>query len=276
MTTTNLLTVPGTRLHYRVTGSGPLLLIAQSGEGDADRGRDLTERLAADFTVVTYDRRGLHRSVPDDPARPVDMATHAEDVHHLLAALTDRPALMLGCSFGAAIGLQLALRRPGRLAALIAHEPAAPELLPAGERADTERRLREVQRTYREEGWQPAVRAVTALLGITPDHQETEPEVRPEPFTEARRAAFEGFLTRDVDTVLSGTLTRADLAALAAGPTRIVPAAGRTTPREVFDYRCAEVTAAGLGTGLAEFPGGHNGNLTHPAAFADQVRAHLA
>ena len=29
------------------------------------------------------------------------------------------------------------------------------------------------------------------------------------------------------------------------------------------------------GTALAEFPGGHNGNLTHPSAFAARLRAAL-
>ncbi|MEV6207219.1 alpha/beta hydrolase [Kitasatospora sp. NPDC051914] len=275
MTPTALLPVPGALLHHQVRGSGPLLLVAQSGEGDADRSRDLVDRLAADFTVVTYDRRGLSRSLPDDPSEPVAMATHADDAHRLLTELTDRPALMLGCSFGAAIGLHLAARRPGLLHTLIAHEPAVPELLPAGERADTERELRAVTRTYREEGWLAAVRRVTAVLGIDPHHQDTEPDVTAEPITEARAANFAGFLTRDIDTILGGGLEPADLDALRNGPTRIVPAVGRTTPHQVFDRRCAEILAGHLGTDPVEFPGGHNGNLTHPRAFATRLTSLL-
>ncbi len=33
--------------------------------------------------------------------------------------------------------------------------------------------------------------------------------------------------------------------------------------------------AAGLGTGLIHFPGGHNSDLTHPNGFADSLRAML-
>ncbi|MFC7649111.1 alpha/beta fold hydrolase [Streptosporangium lutulentum] len=68
-TKTGLLDVPGALLHYEVRGTGPLLLISQSGEGDAGRSVDLVDHLVEDHTVVTYDRRGLSRSTLDDPAR---------------------------------------------------------------------------------------------------------------------------------------------------------------------------------------------------------------
>ncbi|WP_234443478.1 hypothetical protein [Streptomyces sp. NRRL B-24484] len=50
---------------------------------------------------------------------------------------------------------------------------------------------------------------------------------------------------------------------------------GRTTPHQVFDRRCAALLADRLGTAPAEFPGGHNGNLTHPRAFAARLTALL-
>jgi myo-inositol-hexaphosphate 3-phosphohydrolase len=52
-TRTGTLDVPGATLYYEVTGTGPLLLISQSGDADTRRGGDLTERLAEDHTVVT-------------------------------------------------------------------------------------------------------------------------------------------------------------------------------------------------------------------------------
>lgn len=54
--------------------------------------------------------------------------------------------------------------------------------------------------------------------------------------------------------------------------TRIIPATGRTTPRTVFDYRCAQELATLLGTEITELLGGHNGNTTHPRAYAVQLR----
>jgi pimeloyl-ACP methyl ester carboxylesterase len=90
-TTADLLRVPGAALYYDVRGTGPMLLISQSGEGDAGRSKDLVDQLVADYTVVTYDRRGLSRSTLDDPARGVTLVEHADDVHRLLAELTDEP-----------------------------------------------------------------------------------------------------------------------------------------------------------------------------------------
>lgn len=139
---TGTLPVPGAVLHYRLEGSGPLLLISQSGEGDADRTVDLVPHLADDFTVLTYDRRGLSRSRLEEAGRTTSLAEHANDVHRLLAAVTDEPALMLGCSLGAVIGLHLAVRHPEQLSTLIAHEPVAPRLLPEGSGPITRRSWR--------------------------------------------------------------------------------------------------------------------------------------
>ncbi|MFG2296768.1 alpha/beta fold hydrolase [Streptomyces sp. NPDC048603] len=271
------LPVPGAELHYEVRGSGPLLLIAQSGEGNAGRSVDLVDRLAEDYTVVTYDRRGLSRSAL--PAgRGVTMEEHADDVHRLLAELTEEPAIVLGLSLGASIGLHLAVRHPRQVSVLVAHEPVTPRLLPAAERDRHEQELRDIQERYRRDGLLPALAEVARVLGIDPVAQDREPGLTPQPGLAERAADFDFFLTRDLTAIVEDTFDPADLRALAgpaerggAGP-RIVPVTGRTTPRTVFDHRCAEELAASLGTETAEFPGGHNGNLTHPAAWAARLR----
>ncbi|YCK33340.1 alpha/beta fold hydrolase [Actinomadura sp. ATCC 39365] len=149
----NALPVPGATLHFQVEGSGPVLLLSQSGEGDADRTADLVPLLADAFTVVTYDRRGLSRSTLDPAAPPVTMADHADDVARLLAEVADGPALMAGFSMGAAIGLRVAARHPGVLGTLIAHEPVLPNLLPAAGRAEHVAELAAIQRAHAEGGW---------------------------------------------------------------------------------------------------------------------------
>ncbi|MEV0970044.1 alpha/beta fold hydrolase [Microtetraspora glauca] len=268
-TTTGRLPVPGATLHYEVRGTGPTLLISQSGEGDAGRSTDLVDRISDDYTVVTYDRRGLSRSTLDDPSRGVTLAEHAEDVHHLLAALTDEPALMLGCSLGAVIGLHLAVRHPGQIATLVAHEPVAPRLLPHAERVRHEEELAEIQRIHRRDGLEPAIKAITAVLGIDPANPDAEPGLTPQPMNAQRVANFGFFIEHDFTAVIGDTLSVTELPATS---TRIVSAAGRTTPRAVFDYRCAQELAVVLGTEITEFPGGHNGNTTHPRAYAAQLR----
>lgn len=263
------LRVPGATLHYQVRGTGPMLLISQSGEGDADRTADLVEHLAADFTLVTYDRRGLSRSVLDDPARGATMAEHADDVHRLLARLTDQPVQMLGCSLGAVIGLHVAVRHPNQIGTLVAHEPVAPGLLPDDRRVRHQHELAEVQELYAREGLAPAFKVIADILGIDPANPDAEPGLTPQPMTPARVANFDYFIRHDFSAVITDDLP---VTGLPHTRTRILPATGTTTPRHVFDYQCAEALAALLGTEIVRFPGGHNGNTAHPRGYAALLR----
>ncbi|MCX5213804.1 alpha/beta hydrolase [Kitasatospora sp. NBC_00240] len=266
----NTLSVPGAMLHYELRGTGPLLLVAQSGEGDADRTEALVGHLADRYTVATYDRRGLSRSTRLEAKGPVTPQTHAEDLHHLLAALTDRPALLLGCSLGALYGLHLVAAHPDQVRTLVAHDPATPGLLPATDRAGIRRTLDGIVRTHRSAGWAPAMRRIAEAVAIDPAAMETEPGFTM-PATTARRIAnIEFFLSNDLPELRDSTLCAADLAAPATRRVRIVPAAGRTSG-QAWNYRCAEELAALLGTDIVEFPGGHNGNTTHPRAFAARL-----
>jgi len=267
MPVTGHLPVPGAALYYEVRGTGPLLLISQSGEGGAGRSSDLVDRLVGTRTIITYDRRGLSRSTLENPGRGVTMAEHADDVHRLLAELADGPAAMLGCSLGAVIGLHLALRHPGQVHTLIAHEPVAPRLLPSADRARHEHELAGIQRLYRREGLRPALKVIAEVLGIDPV-RPAEQGLLPQPMTPGRVVDFGFFIEHDFAAVLDDTLPVLELTGTT---TRIVPAVGRTTPRTVFDYRCAERLAALLGEELVEFPGGHNGNTTHPRAYAARL-----
>ncbi|MFC9394135.1 alpha/beta fold hydrolase [Streptomyces sp. NPDC057027] len=277
-TTEGTLDVPGAVLHYQVRGTGPTLLISQSGEGDADRSTDLVRRLADSYRVITYDRRGLSRSRLDAPERGATLVEHADDVHRLLTALTDTPALMLGCSLGAVIGLHTAVRHPGLIRMLVAHEPVAPRLLPARERTHHERELTALQELYRRDGLSAALPEIARTLGIDPARTDAEPGLTPQPMNALRVANFDHFIRHDFTAIVHDTLDPAalDPAALAHSGTRIVPAAGRTTPRTVFDHLCATSLAELVGEELVEFPGGHNGNTSHPEAYAARLRQVLA
>ncbi|MEU8308037.1 alpha/beta hydrolase [Actinomadura sp. NPDC048955] len=271
-TATGTLRTDGATLYYEVRGAGPMLLISQSGEGDAGRSADLVDRLVSDYTVVTYDRRGLSRSVLDVPARGVSLAAHADDVHRLLAELSDEPVLMLGCSLGASIGFHLAVDHPEQISVLVAHEPVTPRLLPAAQRAHHERELAHIQRVHRRDGLAATFTTIAEVLGIDPAAPDAEPGLTRHPMTPQRGRNFDFFVEHDFTAVIDDTL---DVSALTETPTRIVPAIGRTTPRTVFDNKCAFALADLLGADLHEFPGGHNGNTTHPRAYAAALRTVL-
>lgn len=263
------LAVDGADLHFQVRGTGPVLLVSQSGEGDADRSSDLVAQLADTYTVVTYDRRGLSRSRLHDPARGATLAEHAEDVARVLAEVTDRPALMLGCSLGASIGLHLAADRPGLIDTLVAHEPVTPRLLPSAEQARHEHELAQLQELYRRAGLPGVLPEIARVLGIDPHARDTEPDLTPQPMTDRRRADFARFIEHDFTAIIRDTL---DPARLRGSATRIVPAVGTTTPPTVFDRRCAFALGELTGGEVEYFPGGHNGNTSHPRAYAARLR----
>jgi pimeloyl-ACP methyl ester carboxylesterase len=222
--------------------------------------------------VITYDRRGLSRSILDDPANGVKLTEHANDVHLLLEELTDQPVLMLGCSLGASIGFHLAVDHPEQVSTLVAHEPVTPRLLPADQRAHHEQELEHLQQAHRRDGLASTLKLVAEVLGIDPANPDAEPGLTPRPMTTERIRNFDFFIEHDFTAIIRDTL---DVAALEHTPTRIVPVAGQTTPRTVFDNLCATALADLRGADLLEFPGGHNGNLSHPRAYAAALGAAL-
>ena len=260
-------------VYYEVRGTGPMLLISQSGEGDAGRSKDLVDQLAADYTVVTYDRRGLSRSTLDKPSQGVTLADHADDVHRLLTMLSNEPVLMLGCSLGASIGFHLAVDHPDQISTLIAHEPVTPRLLPAHLRAHHERELAHIQQVHRSGGLTATLKAVAEALGIDPADSDVESGLTPQPMSPQRIRNFDFFVEYDFTAIIGDRL---DITALTRTQTRIVPVVGRTTPRTVFDNKCAVALSELLATDLHAFPGGHNGNTSHPRAYAAALRTLIA
>ena len=264
-----VLPVAGAMLYYDHRGEGPVVLMLQGGDGDANGTDALAESLIDGYTVLSYDRRGLSRSPIDDPAAPVDLSVHAEDASRLLGAVTDEPALVFGSSLGALLGLELIARHPEQVRLLIAHEPPATELLAAPERDRAARAQEQIEELYRREGIAAAMRQFVAIAGINFDDREPDLEIpRPKP---ERVANLAFFLTYDAPAVRG---YRLDLPALGAVADRIVPAAGQSS--EGFPARCARALATTLGRPLVEFPGGHSGFILRPRAFAARLRELLA
>jgi pimeloyl-ACP methyl ester carboxylesterase len=108
-----------TELHYEETGSGiPILLIHPSGATASTWGPAIDD-LAQIGRVIAYDRRGYRRS----GGEPVDsIPKHTADAAALLDALQSPPAVVVGTSIGATIAIDLALRRPELVHAVVAHE----------------------------------------------------------------------------------------------------------------------------------------------------------
>jgi pimeloyl-ACP methyl ester carboxylesterase len=79
--------------------------------------------------VLTTDRRGIGRSVLDDPGQESTPELRADDLSRLNAHLDAGPAAVLGSSGGAITALALAQSHPGQVHTVVAHEPPRVELL---------------------------------------------------------------------------------------------------------------------------------------------------
>jgi pimeloyl-ACP methyl ester carboxylesterase len=253
--------VPGARVFYRVRGAGPWLMLLGGGASDADGLERIASRLSADYTVITHDRRGLSRSLLDDPGQPdITIAAHSEDVHHVLTALGAAPAMIFGSSIGAVIGLDLLIRHPDDVRVLVAHEPPVGGLLTSDEEPPAS-----FTDIYAETGdADAAMRQFAASLA--PAGLRSAAQDRP--ITRATTRNNEFFITNDAPAVHRYEL---DLRALKAVSSRLVIGGGRDG-REFFPYICASRLAGRLGTGLAEFPGHHGGYAIYPAEFARSLR----
>src|SRR5215510_16604587 len=118
------LQLEGIRLYFEECGVGaPIVGIHGTSSSALVWGTavDELERLGR---VIVYDRRGCTRSERPEPYVVTSVSEHADDAAKLLAALQATPAVVIGRSYGGEIAVDLALRYPDRVRALVLLEPA--------------------------------------------------------------------------------------------------------------------------------------------------------
>ncbi|ASU57875.1 alpha/beta fold hydrolase [Nocardiopsis dassonvillei] len=277
------LKVPGATIHYEVRGSGPVLLMIPGGPQDAGVYTALAEQLADRYTTVAYDPRGNSRSKLDGEPEDQRVEVHSDDAARLVAEVGGGPAYVFGNSAGAQIGLDMAVRHPEAVRALLAHEP--PCLMLLDDPSEVLARDREVYDTYRREGVEAAIGKFMALNGLDEEDGEAREEDGPEP----EGAATEGPMHEDPETFerVSGnfgyflahglmplSLYRPDVEALREGGVPVTVGLGDASAgKPIHDIGLALVRL--LGTEPVAFPGDHTGFGTHPRAFAEALHGAL-
>src|SRR5262245_17022278 len=115
-----LIYIQGTRLHYRLVGEGPPVLLVHGNlvDGADFEASGLVERLARQYQVLVIDRPGFgHSSRPRGIAWTP--ARQAQLLHQAAAALgMDRPVLVAH-SLGTQVALAMALQDPASVAGLV-------------------------------------------------------------------------------------------------------------------------------------------------------------
>jgi 3-oxoadipate enol-lactonase len=107
-------------IHYQIIGAAgdkPVLVFANSLGTDFRIWRDVIVRLAGDFAIVLYDKRG--HGLSDLGQVPYAIEDHATDLAGLLDLLSVKNAIICGLSVGGLIAQSLYQRRPDLVRALI-------------------------------------------------------------------------------------------------------------------------------------------------------------
>ncbi|GAA2092963.1 alpha/beta hydrolase [Microlunatus panaciterrae] len=267
--TSHTLTVPGASIHYELRGAGPLLAMIGAPMGSSGFAA-LAEAMASDFTVLTYDPRGSERSTVTDRTAATTPELLADDVHRVLAAVTDEPVAVLGSSGGAVTGLALVTAHPEQVSVLVAHEPPVLTLLSnAAEELAT---VEDIYQTYLRAGSDAAMRQFLLSIGVLGEEGSRQfaasPEPEPVPAPEIPQSDNDFFYANQIRAT---TAFRPDLAALQAAPTRIVVGVGATSAGQLA-HRTGAALAEQLGQVATEFPGDHGGFAGETPAFAARLR----
>jgi pimeloyl-ACP methyl ester carboxylesterase len=256
-------------------GRPPLLMIGQPM--DASGFRTLASHFP-DRTVVTYDPRGLGRSVRKDGQVEHSPTVQAGDLHALIQALGAGPVEMFASSGGAVTALALVAAHPNDVATLVAHEPPLMTVLPdADAAARAQAGIRDAYMTKGRGAGMAAFIAMTSWRGEFTDEYFSRPLPDPAQFgmtTEDDGSRDDPLLARSQAVVSY----RPDVKALAAAPTRVVIAVGEES-MGTFTGRTSVATAELLGQQATVFPSHHGGFLSaesgyggKPEEFARRLR----
>jgi pimeloyl-ACP methyl ester carboxylesterase len=277
MTTTHMLHIDEAEIVYDVhgplpaaDGRPPLFMIGQpmtaSGFGT----------LASHFpdrTVITYDPRGLGRSIRRDGRVDNSLTVQANDVHAVIEKLDAGPVEVFASSGGAVTALALVAAYPDDVVTLVAHEPPLIPVLP--DFAPAERARAAVRDVYDAKGsnaGMAAFMAMTSWPGEFADEYFAQPAADPAAFgmpTEDDGSRDSPLLS---DRSWAITSYRPDVDALVAAPTRIVIAV-REESHNTFTGRTAAATGELLSQQATMFPSHHGGFLGGESGYAGQPEA---
>jgi pimeloyl-ACP methyl ester carboxylesterase len=251
-------------------GRPPLFMIGQPM--DASGFRTLASYFS-DRTVVTYDPRGLGRSIRKDGRVDNVPTVQADDVHAVIGALDAGPVEMFASSGGAVTALALVAAYPNDVTVLVAHEPPLVPVLPDAEAA--ERAVIQFRDAYTAAGRGVGMAAFIAMTSWQGEFtEEYFAQSTPDPAQFGMPTEDDG--SRD-DPLLSDrswavSSYHPDIDALVAVPTRIVIAVGEESAG-TFTGRASVATAELLGQQATVFPSHHGGFVAGDSGYAGQPEA---
>ena len=277
---THTLDVPGATLTYDVRGDlghRPVLLVIGSPMGAS--GFPTLASYFTDRTVVTYDPRGVERSVRTGATGEVTPDDHAADLIALIEALDAGPVDLFASSGGAVNALALAAKRPDLINTLVAHEPPLAAIVPDSEAALVA--VADIYDTYQRDGMGAGMAKFIAIVsyeGEIPADYTQRPAPDPGMFglpTEDDGSRDDALLGQNLR---NSTSYQPDFDALAKAKDHIVIGVGEESGNQLAG-RGGKAAAARLDLDPVVFPGNHGGFLGNeygqpgkPEEFATKLR----
>ncbi|TDW60829.1 alpha/beta fold hydrolase [Kribbella pratensis] len=277
---TQTLDVPGATLTYDVRGdlaNRPVLLMIGSPMGAS--GFPTLASHFADRTVVTYDPRGVERSVRTGEITELSPDDHAADLAALIEHLDVGPVDIFASSGGAVNALALTAKRPDLINTLVAHEPPLAAILPDSEAALAA--VADMYATYQRDGMGAGMAKFIAFVGYdgeVPADYTQQPAPDPAMFglpTEDDGSRNDALLGQNLRGCTS---YRPDFDALAKAKERIVIGVGEESANQMA-ARGGKAVSEKLGLDPVVFPSGHGGFLGNeygqpgkPEEFATTLR----
>jgi pimeloyl-ACP methyl ester carboxylesterase len=251
--------VDGVELAYEERGGGaPVLLVHGTGGALWD---PLPELLAEQHRTIWYHRRSFGDSVHEPLS---DLPRHTRDAAALIEGLGAAPAIVVGHSMGGVIAIDLAIRRPELVRALVLVEPPLHFTMHPSE--SMQRELGKAMELRASAGDEPAAEHFMRWATTTTDgwngFELTTPEDR------AHLLGNSSAIVHELEGGTGDHISEEELAGIACPLICLVGAI--TLPEYMEAARRIEAALPSLE--LVSVPGGsHVLHVTHPQAVADAV-----
>lgn len=116
--------VDGAKLNYVERGQGETVVFVHGAFSDHRVWEPQRERIAKHYRYVALDQRYFGASPWSDAGTNFSLSTHADDLGIFIERLGAGPVHLVGHSYGGAVVLILAARRPDLVRSLFLYEPA--------------------------------------------------------------------------------------------------------------------------------------------------------
>jgi 3-oxoadipate enol-lactonase len=111
---TGMAEINGARIKYQISGKGQPIVLVHAGICDSRMWDEQVPAFSKHYRVIRYDMRGYGES-----SMPAADFSHPSDLHGLLLDLAIEKAVLIGCSMGGRVIVDLALEHPEMVSGLI-------------------------------------------------------------------------------------------------------------------------------------------------------------